>query len=75
MAIAMAMAIVFRSCCNGDGAMETPAIDQAIAMAQGQGHWGTGAGATATATAMAMGQWQPSIVFYIAAQNVENSGC
>jgi hypothetical protein len=47
-----------------------------------QWRWGTGAGATA----MAMGQLQQnsdcngamgqgSIVFYIAAQNVDNSGC
>jgi hypothetical protein len=68
---------------NGDGATETPAIDESIAMAPGQGHRGTGAlghrsrGNRTTVIAMAMGQRSIDrlIVFYIAAQNVDNSGC
>jgi hypothetical protein len=41
----MAMAIVFRSCCNGDGATATGRRRRsiAIAMALGQWQWGDGA--------------------------------
>jgi hypothetical protein len=76
-------------CCNSDGAKATAVIDRfhrdngngatgatAIAM----GHWGTGAGATATAIAMAMAMAMAMgrndrSCFYIATQNVDNSGC
>jgi hypothetical protein len=37
-AMGQCQSIVFRSCCNGEGATETPAIDESIAMAPGQGH-------------------------------------
>jgi hypothetical protein len=66
MAIAMAMAIVFRSCCNGDGATAT-AIDR---LQWGNGNGATGAIAMAlghrsrgnrTVIAMAMGMGQRSI--------------
>jgi hypothetical protein len=49
----------------------------AIAMAMGKEDWGTGARATeqcCNRTVIAMGQQQRLIVFYIAAQNVDNSG-
>jgi hypothetical protein len=81
-AMGQCRSIVFRLCCNGEGATETPAINESIAMAPGQGHWGTGARATEqccnrqNSVAMAMGQRSIDrlIVFYIAAQNVDNSG-
>jgi hypothetical protein len=58
MAIATAMAIVFRSCCNSDGATETPAIDESIAMAPGQGHRGTGAQEQGQQQLQLQWQWQ-----------------
>jgi hypothetical protein len=42
-AVGQCRSIVFQLCCNGEGATETPAIDESIAMAPGQGHRGTGA--------------------------------
>jgi hypothetical protein len=74
--------------CNSNGATAMAAIDR---LQRGNGNKATGAMAMATAMAMghrsrgnrtviAMGQWQwqwgndRSIVFYIAAQNVDNSG-
>jgi hypothetical protein len=59
-------------CCNGDGG------DRSIAIALGQGHWGAlGQEQQQNSVAMAMGQPERQdrlIVFYIAAQKVDNSG-